>query len=47
MDRIANDVSVLFQATVLGQTMFSSNDAQNTNIRTLEMKNKKRKENCY
>jgi hypothetical protein len=41
MDGVANDVSVLFQATVLGQTVFTSNDAQNVNIRTFEKKNRK------
>jgi hypothetical protein len=42
MHRIANDVSVLFEATALGQTVFSSNDAQNINIRTFEKKNRKK-----
>jgi hypothetical protein len=42
MHRIANDVSVLFEATALGQTVFTSNDAQNINIRTFEKKNRKK-----
>ena len=32
--RIANDVSILFEATVLGQTMFTGDNTQNSDVGT-------------